>query len=368
MKLLGRTLLHAEAGTGGQVRYLCYSGACAEFVFTGRRLSCRMVSDYDPAHRDGSEYPCYMALHADGQMIRRFPLQSGVHLYPLLPEGNYRNAVIRLVKETEVQYASSGILDFRTDQEARMHPTGRKKRRIEFIGDSITCGYGVLGKPGEPFSTETESADHSYAVLCSRALDADYHLVSFSGIGVISRYVEPESDEPLTDVLMPDLYPWTDSVLCRRKGWASERWNFQSFCPQVIVVNLGTNDGSYTRGIRQREETFCRQYIRFLEEVHRRNPDAEIICTLGVMDQQLVPAVTEAVRALSAESIPVRMHREQALCLENGQRSGENRRQEESLPRMEMTGCDGHPSAEAQREMAEDLKSFLCANTRLESV
>lgn len=317
-----------------------------------------MISDYASDHRDGTEYPCYMALYADGQMIRRFPLQSGVHLYPLLPEGDYRNAVIRLVKETEVQYASAGILDFWTDQEAQMHPTGGKKRRIEFIGDSITCGYGVLGKPGEPFSTETESADHSYAVLCARALDADYQLISFSGIGVISRYVEQDRNEPLTDVLMPDLYPWTDPVLCRRHGWGMEQWDFQSFRPQVIVVNLGTNDASYTRGIREREERFCRSYTQFLEEVHRQNPDAEMICTLGVMDQQLVPAVTEAAKMLSARAVPVRMHREKALCLER-QPGGR------PLPPGEMTGCDGHPSAEAQRELAEDLKKFICANTRL---
>ena len=370
MKLLGRTLLHEEpaiVSSCRSVRYLCHSGAYVEFVFTGRSLSCRMISDYAPDHRDGAESPCYMALYADGQRIRRFRLKSGMHCYSLLAEGDYRDVVIRLFKDTEVQYASSGIVDFQTNDWARLFPTARKKKAIEFIGDSITCGYGVLGKPGDAFSTETESADHSYAVRCAHLLGADYQLVSFSGIGVISRYVEPDRNEPLTDVLMPDIYPQTDPVLCRRHGWVVENWDFQSFCPQVIVVNLGTNDASYTRGIREREKLFCRKYTRFLEEVHRRNPDAEIVCTLGVMDQQLVPAVIEAVEMLVARSVPVLMHREKALCLRNIQTSEEGGRvrQEESLVLREMTGCDGHPSARAQREMAENLKNFICSNTRL---
>lgn len=44
------------------------------------------------------------------------------------------------MKEAEVQYASSGILAFYTDEEAEIRPTDKKDRKIEFIGDSITCG------------------------------------------------------------------------------------------------------------------------------------------------------------------------------------------------------------------------------------
>ncbi len=245
------------------------------------------------------------------------------------------------MKESEVQYASSGILVFYTDEEAEIRPTDKKDRKIEFIGDSITCGYGVLGKPENLFSTETESADDAFAVQCARALDADYQLVSFSGIGVISRYIEPEENEPLTDVLMPALYPHTDAVLAKRYGWRPESWDFSSFCPQVVVINLGTNDDSYTRGIREREERFEEEYCEFVRNIHRRNPGAEIVCTFGVMSQRLLPRVEEAVQRLSESGVPVRMHREEPI-----------------LPG-EVTGCDGHPSAQRQRKMAESLTEFL---------
>lgn len=341
MKILGRTLVHTGENTGRRARYLCYSGSYVEFIFTGRSLSCELLSDYCEDQTDGTQYPCYMALYLDHQLVRRFSLMPGRHLYPLLPEGDVRTMVVCLVKESEVQYASSGILAFYTDEEAEIRPTDKKDRKIEFIGDSITCGYGVLGGPEAPFSTETESADDAFAVQCAGALDADYQLVSFSGIGVISRYIEPEENEPLTDVLMPALYPHTDAVLAKRYGWRPESWDFSSFCPQVVVINLGTNDDSYTRGIREREERFEEEYCEFVRNIHRRNPGAEIVCTFGVMSQRLLPRVEEAVQRLSESGVPVRMHRE------------------EPMPPGEVTGCDGHPSAQRQRKMAESLTGFL---------
>lgn len=376
MKILGRTLVHIGENTGRRVRYLCYSGSYVEFTFTGRRLSCELISDYCEDQTDGTQYPCYMALYLDHQLVRRFSLMPGSHIYPLLPEGenskrdawkwedpegndskenlrtmddlggndskeDLRTMVVRLVKESEVQYASSGILAFYTDEEAEIRPTDKKDRKIEFIGDSITCGYGVLGKPENLFSTETESADDAFAVQCARALDADYQLVSFSGIGVISRYVTPEENEPLTDVLMPALYPYTDAVLAKRYGWRPESWDFSSFCPQVVVINLGTNDDSYTRGIPEREEWFEEKYCEFVRSIHRRNLGAEIVCSLGVMSQRLLPRVEEAVQRLSESGVPVRMHREEPMLLG------------------EITGCDGHPSAQRQRKVAESLTGFL---------
>lgn len=361
MKILGRTLVRPEEDTGRRVRYLCCSGSYVEFEFTGRYLSCELISDYCGDRTDGTQYPCYMALYLDHQLVRRFLLMPGRHIYPLLPEGEVRKwddskradpervdskredrtTVVRLVKESEMQYAASGILAFYTDEKANIRPTEVKERKIEFIGDSLTCGYGVLGGPEEPFSTESESADDAFAVQCARALDADYQLVSFSGIGVISRYVTPEENEPLTDVLMPALYPYTDAVLAKRYGWRPESWDFSSFCPQVVVINLGTNDDSYTRGIPEREEWFEEKYCEFVRSIHRRNPGAEIVCSLGVMSQRLLPRVEEAVQRLSESGVPVRMHREEPMLLG------------------EITGCDGHPSDQRQRKMAESLTGFL---------
>lgn len=348
VKVLGRTILIHEQNDPDPIRYLSYSGCYIEFVFTGRRLSCQIESDDFPKE----QYPCYMAVYVDDKRTERFQLRSGLHTYELLKEdlvsaSTYPGVKIRLVKETEIQYASSGIRYLITDADAVIEPTPYKERRIEFIGDSITCGYGIGGNPGVPFSTEYESADDAYAVLCARELDADYQLVSFSGIGVISRFVEPERDEPLTDVLISSLYSKIDAVLCKRMSLPASRWEFHKFRPQVIVVNLGTNDASYTRGIREREERFFQKYAEFLRIVHTENPQAEIVCTLGVMDHQLMPEVRRVAKMLTETSFPVLVHEEQKM------------RPDEPL------GCDAHPSAQVHRRMAESLRTFLLKHTAL---
>lgn len=348
VKVLGRSLLIHEKNAPDPIRYLSYSGCYIEFVFTGRRLSCQIESDDLPK----AQYPCYMAVYVDDKRTGRFQLQSGLHTYELLKENSvsasaYSGVKIRLVKETEIQYASSGIRLIITDSDAIIEPTGYKERKIEFIGDSITCGYGIGGSPEVPFSTEFESADDAYAVLCARALDADYQLVSFSGIGVISRYVEPERDEPLTDVLISSLYQETDAVLSKRMSLPASKWEFHAFRPQVIVVNLGTNDASYTRGVREREEQFFQKYAEFLRIVHTENPQAEIVCTLGVMDHQLMPEVRRAAKMLTETSFPVLVHEEQKMRPD------------------ELLGCDAHPSAQVHRRMAESLRTFLLKHTAL---
>ena len=93
---------------------------------------------------------------------------------------------------------------------AGLRPLPEKSRKIEFIGDSITCGYGIEGVCNvDVFNTPQENPFKNYALRTAKALDADYQLVSWSGIGLISDWIPPERDTPDETVLMPQLYPYT---------------------------------------------------------------------------------------------------------------------------------------------------------------
>ena len=66
-----------------------------------------------------------------------------------------------------------------------MQPPEPRQRRLLFIGDSITAGYGVLCNDSDaPFAPETQSALHAYAAVAARALEADAHVIAYSGKGV----------------------------------------------------------------------------------------------------------------------------------------------------------------------------------------
>ena len=79
-------------------------------------------------------------------------------------------------------------------------------------------------------------------------------------------------------------------------------WDFANFRPDLIVLNLGTNDDSYCQGKEDRQEEFAAFYQRFLQEIRRLNPDAVLLCTYGIMNQRLYPCIEKAVDTYKKES------------------------------------------------------------------
>ena len=66
------------------------------------------------------------------------------------------------------------------------------ERRIEFIGNSITCGYGVESNDrNDPFTYETENHFYTYAAKTARALNAQHLVVARSGIGIYRNFGAP---------------------------------------------------------------------------------------------------------------------------------------------------------------------------------
>ncbi|GIQ89611.1 hypothetical protein KIPB_012122, partial [Kipferlia bialata] len=109
------------------------------------------------------------------------------------------------------------------------------RRRILWFGDSLTCGYGVLGETGCNFSPETESVLSSFCGVVSDYYDADFHAVAWSGKGVVRNFCSPtaHSDDPLP------IYTW--SVLGNLPELAYDPLDY---IPDVIVVTIGGNDFS----------------------------------------------------------------------------------------------------------------------------
>ncbi|MCK7488128.1 MAG: GDSL-type esterase/lipase family protein [Bacillus subtilis] len=175
--------------------------------------------------------------------------------------------VVRVFKRSESSQSATALNEIQTDGYFVEAPDN-ERLKIEFIGDSLTCGFGNLGTSGsEPFRTETEDGLLSYASLTSRMLDADYHIVAVSGIGM--------NISPYASVNMATVYPKTDIG-------KSTPWTFSAFVPDVIVLNLGANDNIYVNSlpIAQRAaaiEAFYQAYLAFTIALRERHPDAWIV-------------------------------------------------------------------------------------------
>ena len=65
---------------------------------------------------------------------------------------------------------------------------------------------------------------------------------------------------------------------------------------------LVTNDDSYTLTYEERQEEYKEQYIAFLKVIRKNNPEAKILCTLGIMGGRLLPYMEQAVKEYSEQT------------------------------------------------------------------
>lgn len=296
VKILGRTK------TINDTLYIDYSCSGIEFNFTGSKLDitlCSNCNDYD------EPFKAYAAVSINDSEIpsKRFVIDSEEKNYTLYESEKVETVKFRLLKMSEAAFAKLGIKDITIYDFKDIKKTENSSRKIEFIGDSITCGYGNEGRLDvDVFKTSQENPWLNYASKAARAVDADYNLVAWSGIGIISSYTE--EDVPNDELLMPKLYKYTDMDLDKILGKSEssyELWDNSRFAPDLIVINLGTNDFSYAKNIKERIESFEKGYFNFLKQVRQANPCSKILCILGVMGDDLYPSVEKCVTCFSKE-------------------------------------------------------------------
>jgi len=301
VRILGRTK------SVDDIRYINYSCSGVEFEFTGTKVSAVLCSDKSKWE---DSLKAWVAVFVDDEETpsKRFPLDTEEAVYELYNSDTCKPVKIRLMKVSEVAFAYAGIKEIIVEAVEPIKPTKNKEHKIEFIGDSITCGYGIEGVWNvDTFTTAQENPWSAYAAKTARHFDADFRCVSWSGIGIISSWTEV--DEANDEWLMPMLYKYTDAAFDRNMGKTDfEVWDNSTYVPDLIIINLGTNDNSYTKGIDERIEKFTTEYYNLLSQVRACNPTSEIICTLGAMGQDLCPAVEKAVMEFARETNDTKVH------------------------------------------------------------
>ncbi|MDS0528461.1 GDSL-type esterase/lipase family protein [Clostridium sp. SHJSY1] len=176
---------------------------------------------------------------------------------------------IELVKRTEAYIGDAQFLGFQVSDGSLFIPPQSSSKRIMFIGDSITCGYGNEGTSQyQTFTTKNENSSLAYGAVTAKLLGADPMTISWSGKGVLRNYGGDTTD------VMPDLM---DQVLPYDK---TLKWDSQSWIPQVVVINLSTND--YGIGIPDKAD-FTNAYTKLVDKVRADYPEANIYCAVGPM-------------------------------------------------------------------------------------
>lgn len=211
-------------------------------------------------------------------------------------------------------------------------------RKIEFIGNSITCGYGVEGKSRhEKFEPSTENVDKSYALIISNAFGAQSHIIAHSGLGVVRNYGD-SSKLSVNRATMPKRYNQvldTDGSLL---------WDFNTWKPDLVVINLGTNDYSTTP--HPEKELFQKTYISLLENITNNYGNIPVFLICGpLIDEPAYSNIKALVGIIKQSNLKSNIHFigiPKAL-----------------LNKDTDLGSDSHPSYKGQLKMANHIIPIL---------
>lgn len=231
----------------GHVR-MGWSGVGAVFRFNGTGASVRL-----------DDKGKYFTVVVDGLVQPPLATTPGEQSYPLAQALAPAEHTIELYRRTEGSFGPTVVLG--VDIEGELLAPPPVQRRIEIIGDSITCGYGNEGTDPCNFSAQTENHYLTYGAVAARAVGAELSTVAWSGKGLVNNYGD-DVNEP-----MPQIY---DRLLASDAAPWSFVWQ-----PDVVVINLGTNDFS-TDGDPP-EGVFVPAYAQFMAHLRDVYPDAFIL-------------------------------------------------------------------------------------------
>jgi lysophospholipase L1-like esterase len=244
---------------------------------------------------------------------------------------------IELYRRTEANQGAAQFLGFDFGDGRLLAPPAAATRRLEVIGDSITCGYGNEGPDQNcSFSADTENHYLTYEAIAARDLGAELVTIAWSGKGVVCNYGDDANS--CTNPL-PTYY---DRILPETP---SSQWDFTKFQPDAVVINLGTNDLSTDQDPSQDE--FESAYKAFLQHIREKCPNAYLLCTNGPM---LTGTELDTIRGYIDDVVG-----ELKSAGDTKVGSFEIAPQDEA----DGLGCDWHPSLKTHQKMALVLEAAL---------
>ncbi len=341
VRFIGRNLCD------GDITWLVQSGSAVEF--TVNAVSAEITLHGDSTINSAPDYQARYAVIVDGEIIEDSTMGTAEKTVKLFSGTTPKTAKVKVIHLSEANNGAVGVSSIKVNSDAvkPVVPTKAKDLCIEFIGDSITCAYGVEGaSSSESFKTTTENFMKSYAYLTAEKLGADYSAVCYSGHGIISGYTSDGNKN--TDSLVPTYYEQVGSF----KEY-SQPWDFSKRKNDVVVINLGTNDATYIdKNFDERSGEFVDGYADFLKTVRKNNPDAYIICTLGTMGcTDEYPLIEQAIEKFKEETGDDRISSYRSV----------------TQTQSDGYGSDWHPTAGTQQKSAYVLADKICQALGIES-
>ncbi len=321
--------------TLGRVHFNPNQSATLSYPGAGFRLTTNARSVHVRAYSTGQQ--SYMALRVDDNAPQLIRLSTSPQNYRLLLQGSAEVRIIELIHNSETWHGTAHIEHFELEGGELLPFNANTRRRILFIGDSVTCGEGA-GRDGTQDCNKDNtswSAHQSYGWLTGEALDAEVQLVCYGGRGLIRSW-----DGNTKDLNGPDYYQLT----IPEPG--APQWDHKRFEADAVVVSLGTNDFSLGIGELPAEQDFVPAYVNFVKTILEHYPQAQVVITDGSIVNDGDP------------SRPQKTVLRRYLAMTQSQVSS---KQVHVFEASHFPGdrCDGHPTGPQHKAMSEELVTFF---------
>lgn len=235
--------------------------------------------------------------------------------------------------------------------------------KFEFIGDSITVGYGLDSPSKVGFFTQDESGrsnckdadgnslipkytntNQSYASIVSKYLGAEYQINAFSGLGLARNF-----SGSTKNLLFPKYYKRTlvSKEAISKNIYLNSDWN-----PQYVFVNLGYNDFSKKLTEEEMEikfknrselaKEFQKNYKIFIDEIFSKYPKTHVIAMATNLEfkfrNEFINSVNLVVAKIKNEGRNINFF---------------------DFESIDLFGCDHHPAREEHLKIAKTLAEFV---------
>ena len=240
---------------------LGFPGVVLRVRFRGAKLVLKSMASSDIQWVD---------IVVDGGDLKTVRLQKGPQDL-VLYDGPFGEHTIEVARRNESWEGVWDILSAEAPAGIFLPAPQLPTRKLLFVGDSVTCGAATdVARTDPKLDLRADNGQKSFGKVLARRLDAQCHLVSYGGRGLIRDWqgIRDTRNAPqFYELAAPDE--------------PAIRWNHADYVPDAIGVMLGTND--FNQGIPDQNE-FTNAYVQFIEKIRRDAPHAPVL----LMDSPIV--------------------------------------------------------------------------------
>lgn len=335
---------------------------CMFWHNSGIEMNIKARELYVTINCNYSFYEPWIEYEINDAMISRVRLEKGenrICIFRGFDASNVKN--IKILRDSQPFSWNEELVEITSiETDGELCDVPDKKYKFEFYGDSITSGEGLCGALNEyDFVPMYISSRQSYPRQLAKMFDADIRVVSQCGWGVVGGW----DNNPNSAV--PSCFDTVCGVVRSSEinsAAASEKYDFDSFKSDAVIINLGTNDNTafsgaafkddkgnenkITNGNPDDERKFKDAVKDFVGNVREKNSNAVIVWAVGIMAIEYTAGLIQD----ALEEYKAAAHDDKVYYLPLEPMGQDD------------FGSRGHPGLPAHKKMTEQIGAFLKEN------